>query len=240
MARGFLNINAHEVVLHTQRLEKLHRSALPLAVRDTLNGLAFKTKTETMPREAQRAFIQRTRNFFKYNSRVKRATGWNINEMRAVFGFINGDKWQAVKDLETQEHGGRIGGRSFIPLKGARTGKKHNRLVSRKFRLGKISNAVSVNDVRGKSYKQRVVKAAVEATEGGYVITENTLYKVKRLKRKGRNTQLKLMPLYSYKSNRSANIRKPKKFMQKANKETMKDLEKLYIYYANKQIKRLG
>jgi len=239
MPKGFLNINAHDVVLHTQRLEKMHRSALPLAVRDTLSGLAFYTKKETMPAEAQKAFVNRSKGFFRANSRVKPARGWNIDKMEAVFGFINGDSIQAIEDLEKQEHGGTINGRAFIPLKTARTSKSEVRLVARRNRLSGIGNVVSTNDVSGRNHKQRVVKAAINASTSGYVLSKKVLYRVKKLNRKGRNTQLKLIPLYSYKSGRSVKVT-GRKFMSKSIKRTMLGLDKMFIKNAEKQFKRLG
>ena len=41
-----LKLDADEVIKLTVKLDKLHRSALPSAVRNTLNNAAFQTKKE--------------------------------------------------------------------------------------------------------------------------------------------------------------------------------------------------
>src|SRR5687767_16018423 len=91
-----LNINSDAVVKHTNTLEKMHRSAMPLAIRNTLNSVAFDVKKNTMPASAEREFVTRAPNFFKANSRVEMARGWNVDSMQSVVGFIPKD--QAVED----------------------------------------------------------------------------------------------------------------------------------------------
>jgi len=130
------NVDTDEVIQFTNRLEKLNGSAFPNAVRGTLNGLAFDVKTKTMPEETQKKFINRQKNFFKANSGVEVAKGFNVRSMVSVVGFKSKrPNNQAVEDLEKQEHGGIIKGRSFLALHQARTSKSINKLVAKRNRI---------------------------------------------------------------------------------------------------------
>ena len=48
-----LNVNTDAVVALTNKLEKLHRSAFPVAVRSTLNSAAFDMKKDTILKSAK-------------------------------------------------------------------------------------------------------------------------------------------------------------------------------------------
>ena len=104
-----LNINNDKTVIFTNTLEKLHRSALPVAIRGALNKAAFDLKQKTMPESADKAFVNRSKNFFKANSRVAMAKGFDIGSMKSVTGFtegrLRGSNNFAVQDLEQQELG---------------------------------------------------------------------------------------------------------------------------------------
>lgn len=108
---------------HVVRLKHHRRSSFPVVVRQTLNSAAYRTKTDEMPKTSQ-VFIHRKPTFFKANSKVVQANGFNINAMQATIGFVpKADaKDTSVSDLEQQEEGGLISGRAFIPLKQNRVG----------------------------------------------------------------------------------------------------------------------
>src|ERR1035437_10094141 len=107
----FLNINSDKVVMHTATLERLHKSALPVAIRRALNSAAYDVKTDTMPLEAD-IFIHRSPTFFKATSKVAPATGFNIQSMKSTVGFIPSagakESGGATKDLAEQEDSGFI------------------------------------------------------------------------------------------------------------------------------------
>ncbi|HLF67443.1 MAG TPA: hypothetical protein VI522_07470, partial [Gammaproteobacteria bacterium] len=154
-----LNINTDAAVKFTNTLEKLHRSALPVAIRSALNDAVFDVKTKTMPRSADETFEKRQPNFFKANSKFESAKGFDVNTMKATIGFISdklkGDSNYAVKDLEEQEHGGAIDKKSFIANKEARTGKG---LVKPNARLKNIKNLVNASKSKGANWAQRAIK----------------------------------------------------------------------------------
>lgn len=233
-----LNINTDAAVKFTNTLEKLHRSALPVAIRSTLNSAAFDVKKNTMPQRADQEFTIRQPNFFKANSRVEKATGFDVDNMQATVGFVEGglrgDNNHAVDDLEQQEHGGTIGHRSFIAMKEARGGndskpvRPGNRLSAIKF--------VNANTMQGKTAKEKFLRAVAKAGKGGYVLGTNAKKTLFRIEDVGRN--LKLKPLYSFEPKRSIKVRGTN-FMKEASLQSANKLEKFYEIEARKQIARL-
>jgi hypothetical protein len=237
MGRGMFQIDSHEVAEHVNRLEKMHKSALPNAIRGTLNGMAFFTKKTSMPIEAKRAFVNRDINFFRSKSRVDTARGWNVNSMRATTGFIGND--QAVEDLEKQEHGGIIKGRAFIPTDMARTGKTNRKKVARRNRLSKMGNVVRVSKSQGNTAGERFVRSAVHVGVGGYLLRGNELLQVKSLSRNSRSSwKIKTDLLYTYKRGRTIKV-KPTKFMHRATLEAVARGPMIFNKEATRQINRL-
>jgi hypothetical protein len=243
-----LNINNRAVVEHTETLAQLHRSALPLAIRATLNDAVFDVKTKTMPKKADETFERRQPNFFKANSRFDKAQGYNINSMKSTVGFVEGGlkggNNYAVRDLEQQEHGGKIGGKTFIPLDNARRGNSKRGLVKPNNRLSKIKKIINARNSQGKNVKEKFIKAAIVAGKGGYVISgkNKTLFRVDSLVThlKSRQTKLKVEPLYSFKRSRKIKTdEKYRHFFHDACLETGNKLELFYMRNAEKQINRL-
>lgn len=232
-----LDINTNEVVKFTVKLEQLRKSALPNAIRGTLNDAAFNVKQKTMPEEATSKFIKRSPNFFKANSSVDKAVGFDVNRMRSTVGFLEsrlrlGGNNFAVKDLEQQEHSGKIGGKSFIPLDSARTN-GYSSLVKPANRLSQIlkNNKIVVarNLAGGGNKKQQFIKAVHKAGAGGYVLGsnikgENILWRVDSISGPNR---FSLTALYDYVGGRKVRV-KETGFMEIA---TLKSAAKLNGFY---------
>jgi hypothetical protein len=249
-----LNINSDAAVRHTNRLEKLHRSALPSAIRGTLNKAAFNVKQESMPRSASRAFIQRQPNFFKANSRVESAKGFDIKQMKSVVGFtsdgLKGSNNFAVRDLEQQERGGTIKGRSFIPTNKSRGG-SNTSPVRPGNRLSAINKIVNSNSpqARGKNRHEKFVRSAIHAGVGGYVIgnfSKKILWRIdsitkKKVKVRGRysNTKIKATAVYTFEQDRSVRVRETS-FMREASLDSARKMDDWYIEEAERQIKKLA
>lgn len=205
-------VDTDEVIEFTNRLEKLNRSAFPSAVRNTLNSLAFDVKQRTMLKVTEKTFTIRQKNFFKANSRVETAKGFHVGSMKSQVGFVslNGNNY-AVDDLEQQEHGGKIDGRSFIPLAPARTSNSLNRNVSRRNRISGIKNIVKTSDSNASSQGEGFVKSVLFAGVGGHVLHKNTLFRVDKIGDK----KFKLKALYSFKKSRSVSVKKTR-FMERS------------------------
>jgi len=236
----FINVNNDAVVNLTNKLEKLHKSAFPVAVRTSLNSAAFDVKKSTMPKSAKR-FQNRDKKFFKSNSSVDMAKGFNTKSMASTVGFVSRrGKNQAVDDLEQQERGGTIKGRSLIAMDSARSSKSNKKKVQKKNRISTMPNVVNSRKVRGANAKQRFVKSVVKAGVGGLVLSEyrgkEILWRVRSLSRSG--GKFKLTALYSYKKGRNVSV-KATHFMEKASIKSAKKLDDFYIIEGEKQIKRL-
>ena len=237
------NVNTTAIVKFTAKLEKLHRSAFPSAVRGTLNKMVFDVKTKTMPAVTASRFTNRKSNFFKVNSKFENAAGFDVNSMKASIGFIStnlkGSPNYAVEDLEQQEFGGTIHKRSFIPMKSSRVGYSSKKPVRSNARLSHIKNLVDSKNATGKNEGQKFIKSVYHAGKGGTVLGhkgDNILWRVNSLRRT-KDGALKLTPLYNFKKGRSVSV-KAEHFMEKAATLTMQKSDVFYMEEANRQFSK--
>lgn len=237
----FLNINSDAAVKFTNVLEGLHRSALPVAIRETLNQAAFDLKQNTMPESAANTFVNRTKTFFKANSKVEMATGFNVNTMVATAGFFENKlvdqntNW-SVKDLDEQEEGGQINMKTFIPTVFARRGGTKSGLVKSQFRLKVIKpKMINANLLKGKNGREKYVEAAKMAGVGGFVIYKKMVWQINKL---GEHSAVERTPIYSVSKGRNVRV-KGTQFMRLASLKTSNKMEGYYIGQAEKQINRL-
>lgn len=240
-----LNINNNEVVKFTVILEKLRTSALPSAIRGTLNDAAFDVKQKTMPVQARAEFINRSPNFFKANSKVDMAAGFNVNSMKATVGFfsnnLKGQNNFAVKDLEDQEYSGSIDKKSFIPLDPARKS-GYTSLVKPANRLTAIKNIVVARNMGAGTKKQQFIKAIYKAGAGGYVLGSNVkgeeiLWRVDSIDPNPDVKRFSLTPLYDFQKSRKVKVGETM-FMRTASLNSADKLNKFYIAQAEFQVKR--
>lgn len=238
-----LNINTDALVAFTNRLEKLHRSDLPIAIRNTLTKAAFLTKKESLLKIVKSTFVNRNKTFFRSKSRFKAAQGFNVNQMKATIGMVDirrGGGDHAVRDLEEQEHGGTIGGRSFIPTDKARVGGNNSRNVSPRNRIGRInlSNVIRTRRSKGQGRSQKFVKAAILAKNKfgnrAFILTRKMLFRIDSLKI-GKKLSLKVTPLYSFVKARNVKV-EATGFMRRS---SMIQANKLDIFYKNEAEKRI-
>ena len=236
-----LNVNTDATVALTNKLEKLHKSAFPVAVRSTLNSAAFDMKKDTILKSAKDNFTQRKPSFFKANSRVETAKGFDVTTMKSEVGFTGNS--QAVDDLEKQEHGGQIGSRDFLPYGGkskanpARSGNSYGKNIKPNARL-KDMKYTDVKDVKAKTEKQKFIRAVVDTGVGGFVLgnTNPILWKVISIKKTGKN-RFKLLPLYSFKENRKISVESTN-FMKEATEVTTQKMDNFYLQHAQTQFEK--
>lgn len=214
----------------------MHRSALPVAVRTSLNSVAFHVKQRTMLAESQKQFTNRNKTFFKANSRVKQAKGFKISTMNSTVGFVGAKQNQAVDDLEKQERGGTIGGRAFIPIDTGRVGNSNNKNVRKANRLRSKRNpgGINIRAIDKIQSKKSFFKGVAKAGIGGHIIYKGTLFKVKKIQR----GKIKLLPLFSVEKNRKVRVSNTF-FMKRSSLMSMKKMDSFFIKEAQKQIKRL-
>jgi hypothetical protein len=211
-----------------------------------------------MPKESEKAFENRSKNFFKANSKVIQASGFNVNTMQSEVGFYenklkNQSTNYAVKDLEQQENGGKISGKSFIPLNKARSGNSPTRNVKKGFRLNDVikGNVIDVKKNKAKSKKQQYIRSAIYAKmkfgndafllgntfKGG----NRTLSRIDSVSSdiKTKKLQVKRTPLYTYRKGRKITVAGTN-FMERAAHESSLIMDKQFTIQAIKQFKKHG
>ena len=247
-------IDTSHVEKYAEKLIKLHRSALPSAIRATLNGAAFHVKDKTLHTSAKENFINRDKNFFKANSTVAVAIGFNINTMASKVGMFenklkNKSTNYAVKDLEKQEHGGVIGHKTFIPMVNARVGKRgvtrKGLLVDKVVDSSIDARKINKRRFRGRSVsviseKEKFVVAVNVAGKGGFVRSEykgmKIIWRVNSLNRNEKGG-FKLTPMFHQETGRSVKV-DPAHFMKEASEIAARKMPTIFELEAEFQIKK--
>jgi hypothetical protein len=165
--------------------------------------------------------------------------------MRSAVGFnsqkLKGGNNFAVKDLEQQEYGGDIDGKSFIPLDNARIGKSYKKSVRANARISGFKNLPNVSNAKGANWKQRAIKTAVFTGVGKYMLATSgrvgSIYKITSIRRDNGNTVFKKIKMYSYDKNRNVKVRATG-FMEKSADISQKKMNDIYAVESKKQIDR--
>lgn len=243
------NVNTQACVILVSKLEQLHKSALPLAIRGTLNAAAFDVKTRTLDESATRNFIRRSPTFFKRFSGVNRATGWNINSMHADVGMTaeGGGSNElsarvAVANMEVQESGGKID-KGLDYLAASRTGGSLGNTVSAK-RRWKNANIIRGGFTRNGTTKSRVVAAAYKALDTGKLqkvkINGRSFFRQVSSISKSKKGKVKIRSklIYVTRSGRNKEITATH-FSREAAQKTTPRIPRYFNVEAQKQINRL-
>lgn len=216
------DINTKAVIDLTAKLGALHRSALPVAVRGTLNDAAFATK-KNIPIIASRKFTTRNRSFFRAFSSVNKAGGFNINNMKSEAG-INAAKGSKVAEgLEKQETGGTINSRKLIPHKRGRVSSSQSKRVRAKNKFSSIGKIA----VAGKKNQPKTNYLLIKKGSKG------TVFEIKKTGKKR-----KLTPIYTYRNTRKSRVA-PSPFMKPSAFLAARKIPEFYVKQAERQIKRL-
>ncbi len=233
-----LDINNKEVRAYTDNLRKLHRSNLPIVIRQTLNDTAFDVKVNTLLKSADKQFILRSPGFFKKHSMVKKADGFNINTMRAEVGIVPGGNYAATQ-LTKQELGGSIRNRTNIYLDTSRTGGNKSKLVKKPNYL-KTKGFVHGTPNRKRSEKSQFIANAYIAKKLNlFLKQDNTVFNVEDIKfnNKSNKVFVKMTPISDYEKNRTINlIARP--FLRPASEISYKKQNAFFIKNANKRFKK--
>ena len=257
--------DAKDVAVHTARLSRLTENALPTALRNTLNATALDVKQRTMPASSKRTFVEREPNFLKANSRVDFAKGSSLSNMYSVVGIASlknkpvARKDMAVEDMDEQEIGGSIK-RSLKPLRGARTGGNNNKRILRKFsiknidsnqsngKVGAIDPNIPISGKRSSlvSKKGRFIRGAMQAVKRGHRLVlgaeknnngRRIMYYVKSAKKEGKNTRLKIVPLYTVKKGDKSHVNSTRFFL-KASEQSGNRMNMNFFINADKMIRK--
>lgn len=238
-----LDVNTDAVMKFTDKLQDLHRSAFPVAVRQTLNDAAFDVKNITLTKSAAKNFIRRSPNFFKTFSKVEKASGFDVNSMRAIIGMSANGKQNAktaIDNMEKQESGGHIKeGASY--LKDARGGNnakkvtKPNYFKNGRTLYGPSKKRSAKSQFIANAFMSKKMRArfSVKTKRGRYLIQVTNIRRTK-----GGEIRIKSRALMKERKLKPANI-KATRFMSEAAEMTTRKIETLYIKNANKQFARI-
>lgn len=240
-----LKIDSSELVKHANRLEKIKKSAFPIAVRGTLNKAAFNTKQKTIPASTSKHFVQRNKTFFKANSGVDMARGYDVKSMKSVVGFtpnkIRANPY-SVPELEQQEYTGKINYRSLIPYRWARKGNSNDGPVLTRYRVKNIKRKL-LDSMRGNgSRKARFVRAAYRAGRGGFVMgnfKKASIFAITGVRKVRGRPVITKIPIYSYQQGRSIRIKRGTAFMREATNKSAAQLNRFFVEEANRQYAKI-
>ncbi len=257
MPRTF-NINSTQIRALTSKLESMHRSALPVAVRETLNQTAFDVKKVELIKETGAKFTKRSPSFFKAFSKVKKATGFNISQMQATVGMVDrkpgGGSEQAGRNMTPRQRGGRIPGRSLIPLNRSRVANNVKKRVKPANRLSNLkpdfANLVDTELNTAKKSRQRFVRSSLYAVTRfgpGALLKhrgEDGKTRIYRIQKVGSNVKTRRFflatdPIYSFERGRSVEAGKVVPFTKNAAKRSAGKMNKFFLQQAKRQFKRL-
>ncbi len=196
-----LDVNIDGAIQLTARLERLNRSAFPVAVRSTLNDMAFEAK-KNIPNQANQKFTIRQKNLFKRFSGVEKAAGYNVSNMQASIGVADNGKPNLAKGLATQETGGNLTGRKLIAHDKARVSGSNTKKIKSKYHFSNIKIGTKNKKVPGSKYFR----------------IKNTVFE---------NTGSRLIPIYNYRANPVNRLQK-KAFIKPS---ALKASEKALFFY---------
>lgn len=249
------DVNAGAVVKYSAKLDRISKRALPRVVRNTLNDMARHTKQKTLISETNKEFTNRNKTFFKRFSRFEPAKMGNINDMQSTVGMVDNDRGkrdQAGRNLKEQQVGGRIGGRTLVPVDQARIRGKNERNIRKINRLDKIKVRFDTKQARTTKPKQRLIQSSIYALKkyGQEAVIKHTrstgktfLLRVRRGGKdiKTRDFNIGVEFLYSVKKGRHIRIDEPVPFTQNAALITQKQLaNRLFIKHAKDRFRREG
>lgn len=240
------DVNTDESIKLTVKLNKLHRSAFPVAVRGTLNDAAFETK-KNVPKVANRKFTTRQKSFFRAFSTVDKAKGFDLRNMRATSGINSAKGDEVAEGLEAQEFGGTIMGRKLIPMDSARTSNSHAKKLRKKNQFRQLGKTVRMRSTGGRgTRKSRFVASVMKANSLGaknMIITtggRGTLYRISGVSQsiRTRKIKFKMQALYHYRNTKFSRVQ-PSPFMEPSATLAAKKMDKFYKKQADRQFKRL-
>jgi hypothetical protein len=253
-----LDVNTDASIKLTAKLEKLHRSAFPSAVRNTLNEVAFEHKT-LIPKVAKHKFkYERNTTFFRAITNVEKAQGFDVNKMKSVSGLnskaLGGKANKVIQNLEKQESGGTINGRKLLINSSSRVGSNISGRVQSSARFEKnelhdSSDAFKYQLKKTGSRKSAYISAVASSIKAGsssFIIKagrkgklSGMAYRIASAKSnlKSGKTTIKTKKTYGYISDNTF-IAKKNNFVSDARRLVIKKIDKIYQQKAEFQFKK--
>jgi len=218
----------------TEALKGLHRSAYPVAVRQTLNDLAFDTKQKQLITNSNVTFTIRNKNFIKNFSKVDKADGFDVNSMVASAGMI--DKG-AGKTFDLQEKGGSYSHEN-VPFNNARVGGSNRGKISKQFyfNLPKIDRSKAN---RKRSKKSQFVADAFMSKKLKMLFWHGgTLFRTTQFKPNKGGVDMRLKAIYTSKKGQKVNVEATNFVEKSATKSVTINAQRFYKRAVNRQFKK--
>ncbi len=219
----------------TRALEGLHKSAFPVAARQTLNDLAFDAKKSQLIKTANDVFTLRSKAFFRKFSRVDKAKGLVVGKMTSKMGMIG----KETENFHEQEVGGSVE-RPVIPTDKARVSSNPAKRVRKKDYLSskKSIKSNSIRNIRRSKKSQFVANAFYSKKNNLLLRHEDILFRVDRINKNSKGKiKIKMTPLYSVKGVRRVTVQETK-FIEKTALKSWTKLNRFYAKNANQRFKK--
>jgi hypothetical protein len=242
-------IDTDEVIKLTVKLQKLNRSALPSAARNTLNNAAFETKKQ-IPIQGQKKFkYTRNKGFLKSFSTINKANGFNISKMESKAGLNGSKEKEVVDNLVSHEKGGILNKSKITPHDDARTGNSKSKKVRRKnYKSINAHDATPAYRSHKGTRKSKFVAAVMSTAKSGkkHMLMTNKsngksgiIYRLKSLKsnRKTGKLSFSLDKVYIRTESERATT-KSKGFILASKNVAIKQIPEFYKKNAEFQIKK--
>jgi len=243
-----LDVNTDATIILTAKLEKLHKSAFPSAVRNTLNQCAFDMKSKEIPNSASKNFNLKsgTKTLIKKSLIVDKAQGFDVKRMKSVVGFGNPNNpllKAFINGLEKQEKGGTFDN-GLRYLKGARGGRVNGRVRLKNYydKSKVISGRSKMKRGKGTKKSKFVARAYAAHSSGKMMFIDamkgNFLAKVKSISKDSKGKlKIKLNLMMMDREDKPSKV-KATNFVQEAGQNQFKKIEKIYKEKADFQFKK--
>ena len=247
MSNFQLNVNTDAAIILTAKLERMHRSAMPSAIRSTLNDAAFAMKEKEILDSAKINMKVKNPTFFKRFTGLKRANGFNVNSMYSEVGFLDRGQKSATKainkGMESNEFGGQDndGGMYIGKSRNAKGLVKRNARfdkskVTRGYRSSNIRTKKSNNNFMGRIF------ASIQENKSVFINSKSGRFLVKAIsvERGGKDKKAKIKVDFLMR-HRKQHIAKAKAthFNQEAALKTQKQMDNFYKKNAEFQFSKI-
>lgn len=243
MARGMLNIRSDEFVVLANKLQRIGKADLPVAVRSTLNQLAFDMKGTSgkrgeIDKRAEMDFdYRRNKTLFKAITGVTKADGLNISNMESEAGIIKRSGMDEIAEgLADQQKGGTTKQKA-TPLSRSRTGRNIGKKVRKPAYLQNLDSI----DLTGKK-KQKFVTAAIRAAQKRRTVLiegrggTKLIARIRAFKRVDNSVDFRMDWLYRINANGNVSLKRKRPFVDRAADEVIKTLPQEFVRQAEKRI----
>jgi len=219
-----LQFKSDKLIDYSHKLSKIHKSALPNAVRFTLTDAAKDVKFNTLQKHANKEFDVKKASFFRAFSAYEPAKGWDIGNMKATVGMIKKGNPKSVASTKVgkQQYAGTIKDRSYIPYENKKPKYDKKPIVTEK--KGYFGKAIEAD--------QKKVPLLVKKGKKGYLV------KIKRINKKKADNPIVTEIIATYGENRDVKLKQKRPFLNNAALESGRKLNSFYIKNAQTQINR--